>query len=217
VIVRWSAATKSRRKRIPKAIRNALKEVHDALYSFVLYSFRNINRRIKSKFPVWRMKEETTEHVGQSVKVFIWLILPLSLVYVFGQLFFFAENAFGPLLWSILIYFYSSFLPDLPSIQRKKKSETDNPDLSWYKKYALLLFAPLLIWLLFSGIRLNWKTEETYHNFASLAIYGAFLLIVGFFAFAGYPIHVGEVTRMLFFASCGILGFLAHLKVDKIW
>jgi hypothetical protein len=194
-----------------------LKELHDALYSLVLYSFKNINRRIKSKFPVWRMKEETTEHVGQSFKVFAWLILPLSLIYVFGQLAFFAENAFGPMLWSILIYFYSNFLPDLPSIQRKKESETGIEYLSRYKKYTILLFAPLLIWLLFSGTRLNWKTEETYHNFASAAVYGAFLLIVGFLAFAGYPMRIEELTNMLFFAFCGTAGFLAHLKIDKIW
>ena len=75
------------------------------------------------------MREETTEHVGQSVKVFLWLILPLSLVYVFGQLFFFAENVFGPMLWSILIYFYGNFLPDLPSIHRKKESELGTTDL----------------------------------------------------------------------------------------
>ncbi len=163
------------------------------------------------------MREETTEHVGQSVKVFLWLILPLSLAYVFGQLFFFKENALGPMLWSILVYFYSNFLPDLPSIHRKKESEMDTSDLSWYKKYALLLFAPLLVWLLFSGIRLNWKTEETYHNFASAAVYGVFLLAVGFLAFAGYPTRVEDLTKVFFFTFCGTAGFLAHLKVDKIW
>lgn len=163
------------------------------------------------------MREETTEHVGQSVKVFLWLILPLSLAYVFGQLFFFKENALGPILWSILVYFYSNFLPDLPSIHRKKESEMGTSDLSWYKKYALLLFAPLLVWLLFSGIRLNWKTEETYHNFASAAVYGVFLLAVGFLAFAGYPVRVEDLTKVFFFTFCGTAGFLAHLKVDKIW
>jgi len=163
------------------------------------------------------MREETTEHVGQSVTVFLWLILPLSLVYVFGQLFLFRENAVGPMLWSVLVYFYSNFLPDLPSIHRKKESETGTADLSWYKKYALLLFAPLLVWLLFSGIRLNWKTEETYHNFTSAAVFGAFLLAVGFGAFAGIPLRAEDLVKVLFFVFCGTAGFLAHLKVDKIW
>jgi len=216
-VARWSTAAKSKARRLFKTIHDGLKESRDALYGFVLYSFKNINRKIKSKFPVWRMKEETSEHVGQSVKVFIWLILPLSLLYVFGQRFFFADNALGPMLWSIAVYFYSNFLPDLPSIHRKKKSETDATDLPWYKKYALLLFAPLLVWLLFSGMRLNWRTEETYHNFTSLAVYGTFLLMIGFLAFAAFPVQIKDVTRMLFFPLCGITGFLAHLKVDEIW
>lgn len=211
------ATVKSRARRFFKALHDTLKGIHDALYSLVLYSFKNINRKTKSKFPVWRMKEETTEHVGQAVKVFVWLILPLSLIYVFGQRFLFADNAVGPMLWSVAVYFYSNFLPDLPSIHRKKESETDMADLSWYKKYALLLFAPFLVWLLFSGIRLNWRTEETYHNFTSLAVYGTFLLMVGFLAFAAYPLQLKDVTRMLFFPFCGVAGFLVHLKVDKIW
>ena len=216
-VARWSTAAKSRARRLFKTIHDGLKGLRDALYSFVLYSFKNINRKIKSRFPVWRMKEETAEHVGQSVKVFIWLILPLSLLYVFGQRLVFADNALGPMLWSIAIYFYSNFLPDLPSIHRKKKPEADTADLPWYKKYALLLFAPLLVWLLFSGIRLNWRTEETYHNFTALAVYGTFLFIVGFLAFAAFPVQIKDVTRMLFFPLCGITGFLAHLKVDEIW
>jgi hypothetical protein len=216
-VAKWLTVAKSRVRRLFKAIHESLKGLHDALYSFVLYSFKNINRKIKSKFPVWRMKEETSEHVGQAVKVFIWLILPLSLLYVFGQNLVFSDNVVGPMLWSIAIYFYSNFLPDLPSVHRKKKSEANIADLSWYKKYALLLFAPLLIWLLFSGIRLNWRTEETYHNFTSLAMYGTFLVIVGFLAFVAYPVQVKDVTRMIFFPFCGTVGFLAHLKVDEIW
>ena len=163
------------------------------------------------------MREETTEHVGQSVKVFLWMIFPLSLACVFAQLFIFNEIALGPVLWSILIYFYSNFLPDLPSIHRKKESEMGTADLSWYKKYALLLFAPLLVWLLFSGIRLNWRTEETYHNFVSAALYGTFLFTVGFLGFASLPVRFEDLIKVFFFSFCGTAGFLAHLKVDKIW
>jgi hypothetical protein len=163
------------------------------------------------------MREETTEHVGQSVKVFLWLIFPLGVASVLSQLFLFKENMLGPVLWSVLIYFYSNFLPDLPSIHRKKESEIGTTDLAWYKKYALLLFAPLLVWLLFSGMRSNWKTEETYHNLGSAAIYGVFLFAVGFLGFAGFPLRVEDLVKVFFFVFCGTAGFLAHLKVDKIW
>jgi hypothetical protein len=91
------------------------------------------------------------------------------------------------MLWGLLVFFYSNFLPDLPSIHRKGAKNKENEDLPWYKKYALLLFASLLVGVLFSGIRLSWRTTETYHNFKSLAVYGCFLLILGFPAFIKFP------------------------------
>jgi hypothetical protein len=191
--------------------------VYNALYGFVLHTFRSINRRVNPKFPVYRMHEETTEHVRRAVYVFIWLILPASIIYLLGLQLGFGENAWGSMLWGMAIYFYSNFLPDLPSINRRQKLEPGSNDLAWYKKYALLLFAPLLVWLLFSGIRLNWRTVETYHNFTSLAIYGVFLSTIGFFGFAGYPFIIRDLVKVLFFASTGIAGFLTHLKVDQIW
>lgn len=191
--------------------------LYEALFGLVLHSFKSMNRKIRSRFPVWRMKEETSEHVRHSVEVFIWMIFPLSVVYVCGFQFFFGESVFGLVLWGLGVYFYSNFLPDLPSIHRKKKCEADCTDLSWYKKYVILLFAPLLVWLLFSGIRLSWRTVETYHNFRSLAIYGAFLFVVGFLGFAGLPLSIRDLARIFFFQFCGIIGFLTHLKVDKIW
>jgi hypothetical protein len=163
------------------------------------------------------MKQETSEHVRYSVEVFLWLILPLSLAYFLGCQLVFGENVWGPTLWGLGVYFYSSFLPDLPSIYRRKKPEPRSNDLPWYKKYALLLLAPLLVWLLFSGVRLSWRTIETYHNFRSLAIYGTFLFAVGYLGFAGLPLSMSDLIKVLFFQFCGVVGFVAHLKVDEIW
>jgi len=208
---------KSRLNKFFTKVHNMLKGLYDALYGFVLHTFKSINRRIKSKFPVYRMKDETTEHVRHAVQVFIWLILPLSLAYVLGFQFLFRENVWGSMLWAVAVYFYSNFLPDLPSIHRKLKLEPSTTDLPWYKKYSLLLFAPLLVWLLFSDIRLSWKTVETYHNFTSLAVYGTFLFAVGSLAFAGLPLLPRDLIKVFFFLSCGVAGFLTHLKVDEIW
>jgi hypothetical protein len=163
------------------------------------------------------MKEETTEHVRHAVQVFIWLILPLSLAYLLGLQIFFNENVWGSMLWGLAVYFYSNFLPDLPSINRKPKLEPNDTDLPPYKKYALLLFAPILVWLLFSDIRISWRTVETYHNFTSLAVYGTFLFVVGFLGFARLPLLIADLLKVLFFFFCGVAGFLTHLKVDKIW
>jgi len=204
-------------KRFFNALRNMLIGLYNAIFGFVLHFFMSINRKVKSKLPVWRMEEETAEHIHFMIRVFKWAILPLSLLHVFAVLYFFGENAFDSMFWGVLVYFYSNFLPDLPSIYRRKKSTVETEDLPWYKKYALLLFAPLLIWFLFSGIQPKWKTTETFHNFNSLTIYGTFLLMVGFFAFVKFPIDVVSITEILSLPLYGAVGYLTHLKVDKIW
>lgn len=200
-----------------KALRDVLAGLYKALFGFVLHSFKSINRKVRSKLPVWRMEEETLEHVHSVINVFKWIVLPTSLLYVCAVFYFFGENALDSMLWGILIFFYSNFLPDLPSIYRRKKDEEATEDLAWYKKYALLLLAPLLIWILFSGTRLRWKTKETFHDFKSSTIYGIFLLLLGFFAFVKFPTSIGNVFEVLSLPIYGITGYLTHLKVDKIW
>jgi hypothetical protein len=188
-----------------------------ALYGFVLHSFKSINRKVKSKLPVWRMEEETLEHIHLLIKVFKWVILPASILYAFVAFYFLKENVLDSTLWGMLIFVYSNFVPDLPSIHRKKKTNEKSKDLPWYKRYVLLIFAPVLIWILFAGIRPKWKTTETFHDFQSLTIYGAFLLVLGVLAFADFPISIGNLTKILSFPIYGVLGYLTHLKVDKIW
>ncbi|MEM3626601.1 MAG: hypothetical protein QXZ25_01085 [Candidatus Bathyarchaeia archaeon] len=163
------------------------------------------------------MEEETLEHIHLLIKVFKWVILPASLFYIFTAFYFLKENVLDSTLWGMLIFIYSNFVPDLPSIYRKKKVCEKSEDLPWYKRYALLLFAPVLIWVLFAGIRPRWKTAETFHDFQSLMIYGAFLFILSFLAFANFPISAGNLIKVLSLPIYGVLGYLTHLKVDKIW
>jgi hypothetical protein len=212
-----TVAPKSRLNRFLARARGILRALYQALYGLVLHSFRSINRRIKSGFPLYRMHEETAEHVRHAVQVFIWLILPFSLAYLFGLEFFLRQNALGSMLWGLAVYFYSNFLPDLPSVYRKNKIEPRAADLPWYKKYAILLFAPLLVWLLFSEVRLKWRTVDTYHNFTSLAIYGAFLFVVCVLAFSSLPLSAVGLPTVFFVPTCGVIGFLTHLRVDEIW
>ncbi len=208
----------SKIRKIVETIHGMLVGLYNILFSFVLHSFKSINRKVRLKLPVWRMEEETLEHIQFLIKVFKWIVLPASFLYVFVNLYFFGENALDSTLWGILIFFYSNFLPDLPSIFRQKKRKNGKTeDLPWYKKYALLLFAPLLIWFLFSEIRLGWKTTQTFHDFKSLTIYGIFLFIVGFFAFVRFPISIGIITKIISMPFYGAIGYLSHLKVDKIW
>ncbi len=191
--------------------------MYDSLYGSVLRYFKSVNRGVRSSYSsliLYAMKCETSEHVKSLIKVFKWVILPASLIYVCA-VFYFGENALDSMFLGILIFFYSNFLPDLPSIFRKKRRDED--DLFPEEKYAVLLFAPLFILASFFGIRLRRKTTETFHNFKSLTIYVAFLLLVSFFAFGDFPISIGDITEILSLPFYGLIGYLTHLKVDKIW
>ncbi|MEM3609051.1 MAG: hypothetical protein QXZ02_06515 [Candidatus Bathyarchaeia archaeon] len=207
----------SRVRKFLNAIHDFLTVLYNALFGFVFNFFKSLNKKVRSKLPVWRMEEETLEHVHSTVKIFKWVILPASLLYVFVEFYFFGENVLDSMFWGLLVFFYSSFLPDLPSIYRKKTKDEKAEDLPWYKKYAILLLAPLLVWILFSGIQLSWRTTETYHNFKSLTIYGFFLYLASFFAFIRFPVEIGNLTKILLFPLYGLAGYLTHLKVDKIW
>jgi hypothetical protein len=199
-----------------KAIYNTMVWSREVLYGIVLEFFKSVNSRIQSKLSLWYMEKETSEHI-HSLSVVSCVVLPASLLYVFVDFYFFRENALDSMIWGLLIFFYSNFLPDLPSIYRMKKENRRTKDLPWYEKYALLLLAPLLIWALFSGMRLKWRTTETFHNFKSLTIYGTFLFLLSLFTFGAFPLSIGDVMEIVFLPLCGVIGYLTHLKVDRIW
>jgi len=182
----------------------------DVVFNVVLVFFENVNSAIRSGFPFFRMKEETSEHLHMLFKILKYVILPASLLYIFIGFFLLRENTLDSMALGILVFIYSNFLPDLPSAFRNKKGDAKTGSLHWFKKYALLLLAPIFIWLLFSDIGIVWKTTDTFHNFRSLIIFEAFLALLGFIAFGG-------LIEPLSFSFYGVMGYLAHLKVDKIW
>jgi hypothetical protein len=162
------------------------------------------------------MKKETSEHFYLLTKVFKWIVLPTSLFYAFAVFYYFGENPFNSIVWNILIFMYSNFLPDLPSAYINRKNN-DTRRVQGYKRYALLLLAPIFVWLLFSGIQLKWKTTETFHNIKSSVVYAVFLIVFGFFIFGDFPMSIGNIPTVLSLPLYGLVGYLTHLKVDKIW
>jgi len=213
----WKEPTISRVKRF---LRLAPLLIRDVVYGGVVRWFRGVNRKAGKRLALWAMRLETFQHLSLLTEVFIWGVLPASVLYVTLDFCFLGQNALDSMLLGMLIFVYSSFLPDLPSIYRRGKAYGytggTTGGLPWYKKYALLLFAPLFIGALFLGVRLRWETTETFHSFKSLAVYGAFLLLLGVFAFGDLAVSIGDVTEMLSLPVYGLAGYLIHLKVDLI-
>ncbi|MFX0210528.1 MAG: hypothetical protein ACFFDT_31400 [Candidatus Hodarchaeota archaeon] len=193
--------------------------IHDVIYGALLRFFKSVNRKAGKNLALWYLKCETFVHVNLLTKVFKWVVLPTSFLHICLGFFLFRKIAWDSMFLGILIFIYSNFLPDLPSINYKKKIYYYKREsrLSWYKESALLLFAPLFIGALFLGIRLRGKTAETFHNVKSLAVYGAFLLTLSIFLFGDFPTSVGNITEIISLPFYGLAGYLTHLKADLVF
>jgi len=201
--------------------RSVSRSLYEDLYRLVLGYFKRVNRKVKAKISLWFMKLETFEHVHLLTKVFKWIVLPSSVLYGCAMFIFFGQNALDSILLANLLFFYSNFVPDLPAIFRRKvyrdERDTFHKDLPTYKTYALLLFAPFFIVLLFCGKKIKWRTTETFHNFKSLVVYGVFLFMLGFLVLLVFRVSLGGIIEVLFVPLFGLLGYLTHLKVDHVF
>jgi len=215
------ACKESIASKVKRFLRLAPLLIYDAFFGAVLRYFKSVNLKAGKKLSLWAMKLETFQHLYLLTRAFKWVVLPASLVYVCLDFYLFGQNALDSMFLGMLIFVYSNFLPDLPSIYRRRKIYSDTgamtEDLSWYKKYALLLFAPLFIGAFLVGIRLKWNTIETFHNLKSLIVYGAFLFTLGVFAFGYIPVSIGDITEIISLPIYGLSGYLTHLKVDLIF
>ncbi len=210
-------AKEAKRVRLKRFFHVLPMRVHRGFHNFVLSYFKTVNRKAGKSMKFLAMKMETFEHVDSVFKVFKWLILPVTFIYVIGAVLLLGENTLDAALLGILLFFYSNFLPDLPAVFRKKyypDVAALNTSLPWYKNYALLLFAPVFLGLFLCGVRWKWGTLETFHNFKSLLVYVAFLGVIGFLVFTSFPIGLGEVTESLSVPLYGLAGYLTHLRVD---
>ena len=201
--------------------RSVSRSLYEDLYRLVLGYFKRVNQKVKAKISLWFMKLETFEHVHLLTKVFKWIVLPSSALYGCAMFIIFGQNALDSILLANLLFFYSNFVPDLPAIFRRKvyRDERDafHEDLPLYKTYSLLLFAPLFIALLFCGKNIKWRTPETFHNFKSLVVYGAFLFMLCFLVLIAFQVPLGGIIEVLLVPLFGLLGYLTHLKVDHVF
>ncbi|MFA5364236.1 MAG: hypothetical protein WC325_03535 [Candidatus Bathyarchaeia archaeon] len=201
--------------------RSMSRTMYKDIHGLVLGYFKRVNRKLRVKISLWFMKIETFEHLHLLIKVFKWIVLPVCVIYGCSMFFILDQNTLDSILLANILFFYSNFVPDLPAIFRRRiyHDERDgfHESLPRYKTYALLLFAPLFIVLVFCGTKIKWKTTETFHNFKSLCVYGVFLFMLGFLVLSVFQLSVGNVIETMFVPLFGLLGYLTHLKVDLIF
>jgi hypothetical protein len=116
---------------------------------------------------------------------------------------------------SVLIFVYSNFLPDLLSPFRNRKRQSRDEAL--FRKYALLFFAPIFIFFLMRDGIPAFKTAENFHNLKSFGAYSIFLLSIGLLFYGNVPFSLGRIIEILSPTIFGSIGYLTHLRVDKIF
>lgn len=134
------------------------------------------------------------------------ILLPLVVLYIiFG--FSINVNLFGPIILSLIVFFYSNFLPDVDFLIAQTDKEEEQS--LWYEKYFVLFFAPIILYYVIIGRAkpVRDKKHRCFHNFKSLVFYTVFLFFLG-------NIFWDENVKISILPVFGFLGYAFHLIVD---
>ncbi len=156
-----------------------------------------------------KVEDELREHYSLLMWTWKRFLLPLILLYfVLGLIF--HSNLFGSLFLSLLVFFYSNFLPDA-DILVKKPEENERESL-WYELYFLLCFAPIYLFYVMKGKAnpLYSNKARPFHDISSIFVWGAFLFIISSLFWPN------DNLQRLMLPLFGMVGFSFHLMVDGI-
>ena len=178
------------------ATRNKLTEYWDNL----------IASRIPSYVRLSKLEEEFKEHFNFLKWAFKRIILPLAVAYILAGIFM-KTNVLGSLALSLIVFLYSNFIPDTDFLMKETKDKKQ--ESKWYEKYALLFFAPVIIYYILDGRKKPIYTTKSkcFHNFKTALVYGLFLLIISLILWQ-------QPLKIFILPLFGILGFSFHLMVD---
>jgi len=199
-----------------RGVKSFLEHCRLSFENFVLWFFRTLSLRAHLKVNFQKIRDETTEHINYLSSTLRQVVLPVSLCYLCLG-FFFGNNVIDSLFLSALIFVYSNFLPDLLSTFKIRNRKEKDKDGAWYKKYALLFFAPIFIFLLWGHGTPSFKTVEHFHNVKSLGAYSIFLFLLGLILYGNLPLSWGRILEVFSLTIFGSIGYVTHLKVDKIF
>jgi len=165
-----------------------------------------ISKKIPSYVNFQKIEEEIKEHFGFLKWAFKRIVLPIVVAYILAGIFLFKTNVLGSLVIALIVFLYSNFLPDTDFLMKEKNS---NIESKWYEKYALLFFAPVIIYYILDGRKKPFYTKKGkfFHNYKTVLIWGIFLFILG-------SILWQEPIKMAILPIFGMLGFSFHLIID---
>ncbi len=165
-----------------------------------------ISKKIPSYVNFKKIEDEIKEHFSFLKWAFKRIVLPIAVAYILAGIFFFKMNVLGSLVIALIVFLYSNFLPDTDFLMKKTNNK---PKSKWYEKYALLLFAPVIIYYILDGKKkpLYIRKEKSFHNYKTVIIWGIFLFIIG-------SVLWQEPIKMAILPIFGMLGFSFHLIMD---
>src|SRR3989344_5584501 len=136
-----------------------------------------ISKKIPSYVNFQKIEEEIKEHFGFLKWAFKRIVLPIVVAYILAGIFLFKTNVLGSLVIALIVFLYSNFLPDTDFLMKEKNS---NIESKWYEKYALLFFAPVIIYYILDGRKKPFYTKKgkIFYNNKTDQIWGICLFIL---------------------------------------
>ncbi len=156
-----------------------------------------------------KVEDEIREHY--SLLAWLWksFLLPLiALYFILGIVF--HNHILGSLFLSLLVFFYSNFLPDADIlVNRPQDNERES---LWYELYFLLFLTPIFLFYVMKGRANPLYTikPRPFHNFSSVIAWGIFLLIISSLFWPD------DTLKKLMLPLFGMAGFSFHLMVDGV-
>jgi len=173
---------------------------------FEKYWDRQVLRFIPPYARFRKVEAEIKEHFSFLSVMIERILLPVVVLYVILG-FAINVNLFAPLFLSLIVFFYSNFLPDIDFLV--KQTDSKEEESLWYEKYFVLFFAPIVLYYVFVGRAKPVRSEHhrCFHNVKSLILYTVFLFILA-------NIFWDTNVKISILPVFGFLGYAFHLAVD---
>ena len=166
-------------------------------------------KRIPPHAQFHKVEDELREHYNLIIWAWKSFLLPLIILYfVLGIIF--HNHILGSLFLSLLVFFYSNFIPDADIlVSRPQKNEKES---MWYELYFLLCFAPIFLYYVMKGRAnpLYSIKPRPFHHLVVIFVWGFFLLIISSLFWPD------DMLNKMMFPIFGMAGFSFHLMVDGI-